>query len=79
MLHRQRKERVMALDPSFVVRVEKKPELSFGEIMNGIRTWLDHRKIEPVSFEPVAKAGVGFEIAFKSEDEAHLFEEAFRA
>jgi hypothetical protein len=56
------------------VRVEKKPESSFGEIMNAIRTWLDHRKIEPISFQPVAKAesGVGFEIAFKSEDEAHL-------
>ena len=39
----------MALDPSFVVRAEKKPERSFGEIMNGIRTWLDHRKIEPIS------------------------------
>ena len=71
----------MALDPSFVVRVEKKPELSFGEIMNGIRTWLDHRKIEPISFVPVAKddSGVGFEIAFNSEEEAYLFEEAFRA
>jgi hypothetical protein len=69
----------MALDPSFVVRAETKPERSFGEIMNGIRTWLDHRKIEPISFEPAAKAdrGVGFEIAFKSEDEAHLFEWEF--
>ena len=49
--------------------------------MNEIRTWLDHRKIEPISFEPVANAhrGVGFEIAFESEDEAYLFEEAFRA
>jgi hypothetical protein len=71
----------MALSPPFVVRVEKKPERSFREIMNDIRAWLDHRKIEPVSFKPVAQAdtGVGFEIAFNSEDEAHLFEEAFRA
>jgi len=47
--------------------------------MNAIRTWLDHRKIEPVSFVPVAKAdrGLGFEIAFNSEDEAHLFEQEF--
>ena len=69
----------MALDPPFVVRVEKKPGGSFGDIMNAIRTWLDHRNIEPVSFEPVAKAdrGVGFEIAFNSEDEAHLFEREF--
>jgi hypothetical protein len=69
----------MALDPFFVVRVEKKPDGSFGDIMNAIRAWLDHRKIEPISFAPVAKAdrGVGFEIAFKSEDEAHLFEREF--
>jgi hypothetical protein len=69
----------MALSPPFVVRVVKKPERSFGEIMNAIRTWLDHRKIEPISFEPVAKAdsGVGFEIAFNTEDKAQLFEREF--
>jgi hypothetical protein len=69
----------MALNPPFVVRVEKKPDGSFGDIMNAIRTWLDHRKIEPVSFQPVANAnrGVGFEIVFNSEDEAHLFEREF--
>jgi hypothetical protein len=71
----------MALDPPFVVRVEKKPAGSFGETMNVIRSWLDHRQIQPVSFTPVANArsGIGFEIGFNSEDEAHLFKEAFRA
>ncbi len=66
----------MALNPPFIVRVEKKPESSFGVIMNDIRTWLDHRRIQPISFEPIAKAssGVGFEIGFNTEDEAHLFE-----
>jgi hypothetical protein len=41
---------------------------------------LDHRKIEPISFEPVAKAesGVGFEIAFNSEDEASAFRAGIR-
>ena len=36
-------------------------------------------QIVPVSFEPVARADreVGFEIAFNSEDEAHLFEREF--
>jgi hypothetical protein len=69
----------MALNPSFVVRVVEKPDSSFGAIMNDIRAWLDHRKIEPVSFKPVAQAdtGVGFEIAFNSEDEAGLFEREF--
>ena len=47
--------------------------------MNDIRSWLDHAKIEPVAFKPVADAqhGVGFEIAFNSEDEARLFERQF--
>jgi RNA polymerase sigma-70 factor, ECF subfamily len=69
----------MALSPPFVVRVEKKPGRSFREIMSDIRTWLDHRQIEPISFKPVAKAdrGVGFEIGFNSADEAHLFDQHF--
>jgi hypothetical protein len=44
----------MALDPAFVVRVEKQPGgLSFGETMNVIRSWLGHRKIQPASFNSV--------------------------
>jgi hypothetical protein len=71
----------MALNPLFVVRVEKKTERSsFGQTMNEIRSWLDHSRIQPVLFKPVAsdRSGVGFEIGFASEDEAHRFEEAFR-
>jgi hypothetical protein len=47
--------------------------------MSSIRSWLDHRKIQPASFKPVATArsGVGFEIGFAREDEAHLFERDF--
>jgi hypothetical protein len=49
--------------------------------MNGIRSWLDHRKIQPANFKPVTcdRNGVGFEIGFNSEDEAHRFENAFRS
>jgi hypothetical protein len=67
----------MALASPTVVRVEKQPGgLPFGETMNGIRSWLDHRQIEPTSFKSVANApsDVGFEIGFNSEDEAHRFE-----
>jgi len=69
----------MALSPPFVARAEKRSERSVGAVMNEIRTWLDHRKIEPISFEPVAKAdrGVGFELCFNSHDEAHLFDQEF--
>ena len=68
----------MPLNPSFIVRMERKPG-AFGETMHDIRSWLDHCKIQPASFAPVADSGVGFEISFKSEDEARLFEHAFRA
>jgi hypothetical protein len=69
----------MALNSSIVVRVEKKPERSFGETMNEIRMWLDHHNISSISFMPVAKAdsGVGFEIGFSTEDEAFLFRNSF--
>jgi hypothetical protein len=47
--------------------------------MNVIRMWLDHRHIQPVSVKPVANArsGVGFEVGFNNQDEAHLFEREF--
>ena len=69
----------MAPDPTFVVRVEKQPGDTFGGTMNVIRISLDHRHIQPVSVKPVANArsGVGFEVGFNNQDEAHLFEEAF--
>ena len=55
----------MALDPPFVVRVEKQPQGSFGETMSLIRSWLDHRHIQPTSFQSVADAqsGVGLRSA----------------
>ena len=69
----------MAFDHPFVVHVEKKPGGSFGGTMNNIRSWLDHSHIQPVLFKPVAsdRSGVGFEIGFNSEEEAHRFEREF--
>lgn len=66
----------MALTPPFTVRIEA-PGTSFGDTMNEIRTWLDHRKIQPALFMPVGNAGVGFSIAFNTENEARLFEREF--
>ena len=48
----------MALNPSFIVRMERKPG-AFGDTMNEIRSWLDHSKIHPASFNPVAPANSG--------------------
>ena len=68
----------MALSP-FIVHVEKKPGLSFGEIMRDARFWLDRHQIEAMSFKPVTSAttGVGFDIGFSSEDDARHFKQAF--
>ena len=68
----------MALNP-FVVQIEKKPGSSFGESMNAVRIWLDHRDIRSTSFLPITQIdrGIGFEIGFNSEDEALLFEREF--
>jgi hypothetical protein len=69
----------MALNPAFTVCVARKPG-AFGDTLNEIRTWLDHSKIQPASFKPVAQdSGVGFEIGFNNEGEARLFEHAFLA
>ena len=68
----------MALSP-FIVHVEKKPGLSFGELMRDARCWLDRHEIEAMSFKPVTSAatGVGFDIGFSSEDDARHFKKAF--
>jgi hypothetical protein len=68
----------MALNP-FVVQIERKPGGSFGDTMNAVRIWLDHRDIRPTSFLPITQidSGIGFQIGFNNEDEAHLFEREF--
>jgi hypothetical protein len=69
----------MALGPPFVVRIEKKPGGSLSEAMSNARYWLDHRKIESVSFKTIAEADSDFwfEIGFNNEHEAHLFKGEF--
>jgi len=76
-----REARNMALGSPFLVCIEEIPGKSFGETMNEIRIWLDHRDITSVSFMPRAQAnsGIGFEIGFNSEDEACRFELEFRS
>ena len=68
----------MALSP-FIVHIEKKPGLSFGELMRDARFWLDCHQIEVLSFKPVTSAstGVGFDIGFNIEDHARLCKQAF--
>jgi hypothetical protein len=65
---------------SLIVRVER-PQKTFGEAMNEIRSWLDSHKIQPAVFNSdINTAGaVTFEIKFARDDEARLFEQAFNS
>ena len=63
----------MALIPPHVVFIEKTLD---GSMMNEIRAWLDHRKVQPVLFTAAANSN-GFEITFDKADEAALFEQEF--
>ena len=68
----------MTLSSPLIVRVER-PGKAFGTAMNEIRSWLDSHKIQPADFRPGKSdpGAVAFEIRFKREEEAHLFEQAF--
>ena len=57
----------------------KKPGGSFGETMNAVRIWLDHRDIRSTSFLPITQidGGIGFEIGFNNAAQAQLFEHEF--
>jgi hypothetical protein len=51
---------------------------NLGDTMKEIRNWLDAEKIQPVVFKTVVgKAGIGFEISFRREQEAELFQQRF--
>lgn len=46
--------------------------------MREFRYWFDHRKIQPTLFQPVFREGrTGFEVGFRTEDEAELFRQEF--
>jgi hypothetical protein len=61
-----------------MVRVESLRRTPLDGTMNEIRLWLDGEKIEPVDFKIViSRAGFGFEIGFKEESEAELFQQRF--
>jgi hypothetical protein len=68
----------MALTIPITITVEQPNDRPLGQIMNEIRSWLDSKKIEPASFKPiVAGGGILFEIGFRSQHEAELFQQEF--
>jgi hypothetical protein len=68
----------MALDPPFTIRIEK-PETALADTMAEMREWLDKHRVQPVLFKIAMTGfpGIAFDIQFRSEDEAHLFERQF--
>ena len=73
------KEGQATLTSPLSIRIES-PVKAFGVAMNDIRTWLDAHRIQPADFkpDPAGPGTVAFEIRFHREQEARLFEQAFR-
>ena len=68
----------MARNPRFTIRIEK-PETALAETMNEMRSWLDKHQVQPIEFK-IARTGfpgIAFDVQFRSEDEAVLFEQIF--
>lgn len=55
------------------VFVAKPKEMSYADAMLGLRTWLDHKKIQPAAFKLVTGVRIGFEIIFRTEQDALAF------
>jgi hypothetical protein len=65
----------MALNPTAptTVFVAKPFEMSYADAMRGLRTWLDHKKIQPAGFKVATDAKIGFEITFLTEHDVATF------
>ena len=65
----------MAFNPiaPTMVFVAKPFEVSYADAMRGLRTWLDHNKIQPAGFKIATEARIGFEITFRTEQDALAF------
>ena len=64
---------------NLIVRVGNVPGGSVGSLMNSMRTWLDHKSIQPMSFDAMTLdvGGIVFDVGFRQVDQATLFRAAF--
>jgi hypothetical protein len=69
----------MAVDPFGAVLVPKPANLSFSDAMIRYRSWLHANNIEPLLFRSadLMDGTVGFEIVFRTESDAQLFDSQF--
>ncbi len=61
--------------PTF--RVEKPVGTSLGDFFGDLRIWLDQRQITLTDFRPSADKSAGFDLFFRSQEAALLFEREF--
>jgi hypothetical protein len=67
----------MNSDPR-AVQVRVSTNMSLGQVMSTIRTWLDDQKIQPLDFKTAVDAtGVILSTRFRRDDEAELFRQRF--
>jgi hypothetical protein len=59
------------------VFVAKPDGVSYGEAMSRVRVWLDSQKMQPAMFKLAPLGRVGFEIAFRSDDDVMRFQNGF--
>jgi hypothetical protein len=67
----------MALNPPFVVHVEKPAGTLLSEYFGEMRTWLDTHKITPIDFHLSGGYRVDLYVSFSSPHEANLFRRKF--
>ena len=66
---------------NLLVRVDYLPGSSVGLLMSDMRTWLDHKRIQPTDFKPTTLpfGSIAFDVQFRDTNEAALFRAAFAA
>jgi hypothetical protein len=69
----------MAINSLGAVLVPKPANLSFSEAMSHYRGWLDANNIKPLLFKSadLTDGTLGFEIVFRTEGDAQLFDSQF--
>jgi len=66
------------MDTDVSVRVKKSFNTPLGTLMNNMRTWLDHQRIQPVDFKPITlDSGLAFDVVFQNPQQAGVFRAEF--
>ena len=67
----------MEITSPLTVFVPKPAGVSYGEAMSGLRIWLDSQHVQPSIFRLAPLGRVGFEIAFRNDEDVARFQGSF--